>query len=514
MKVKIKRVFAPQTLICGLIILFFGFIAFLFPYSGDDWAWGSEIGISRLEIFFDNYNGRYLGNLLVMILTRSKAVKVIMMALCYFLSCLLCQKYSGSKKTGTLIFAVFLFLLMPRYTFAQSVVWTSGFTNYVPSALISAGYLLIIKNITGQETPRYPRFLFLATLVMGFVGAPFMENIALFNICLGIAVIGYTFLKFKSFYLTHISFLAGAVAGALWMFSNTAYRAVASGEDTYRTAATDLEGIWEQALTNIEIICFNIFTNNIGICIVASLLLIVLVVGFVKKSDVVAKKATAISLLILNIACLVPNLCIKIGLLLGYDGTHYPVFMNSYIFKVLCMVVFALTTLGIVLLCVTKGRRFYMALPLYCIPVVVAPLLVVTPIGPRCFFIAHLLLMVFLTSLLSYILEDVKIPVKRVFCGCVTVALLVQVIYYMNVFIPVYKYDVKRNELAQLQSQNKEKTIVLCELPDEGYVWCDSLKREPWPHRYKLFHQLDENIPVVMVSTEEFDEYYEQYISK
>ncbi len=512
MSEKMRKLFSPQTLICGVVIAFMGFMAFLFPYSGDDWAWGSEIGIERLEIFFDNYNGRYLGNLLVMILTRSKAVKVIMMALCYFLSCFFCHKYSGSKKTGTLLFAVFLFLLMPRYTFAQSVVWTAGFTNYVPSALISVGYLLIIKNITGQETPQYPRFLFLATLVMGFAGAPFMENIALFNICLGIAVIGYTLLKFKRFFLTHISFLAGAVAGALWMFSNTAYRAVASGEDTYRTAATGLEGVLAQTVKNIKIICFNIFANNIGICVVASVLLAMLVIGFVKNSDVVAKKATAISLLVVNIVCLAPTLYIKIGLLFGSDGTHYPEFMNSYAFKVVCMVIFALTTLGIVLLCVTKGRRFSMALPLYCIPVVVAPLLVVTPIGPRCFFIAHLLLMVFLTSLLSYISEDVKISVKRVFCGCVTVALLVQVIYYMNVFIPVYKYDVKRNELAQLQSQNKEKTIVLCELPDEGYVWCDSLEREPWPHRYKLFHQLDENIPVVMVSTEEFDEYYEQYI--
>lgn len=512
MSEKMRKLFSPQTLICGVVIAFMGFMAFLFPYSGDDWAWGSEIGIERLEIFFDNYNGRYLGNLLVMILTRSKAVKVIMMALCYFLSCFFCHKYSGSKKTGTLLFAVFLFLLMPRYTFAQSVVWTAGFTNYVPSALISVGYLLIIKNITGQETPQYPRFLFLATLVMGFAGAPFMENIALFNICLGIAVIGYTLLKFKRFFLTHISFLAGAIAGALWMFSNTAYRAVASGEDTYRTAATGLEGVLAQTVKNIKIICFNIFANNIGICVVASVLLAVLVIGFVKNSDVVAKKATAISLLVVNIVCLAPTLYIKIGLLFGSDGTHYPEFMNSYAFKVVCMVIFALTTLGIVLLCVTKGRRFSIALPLYCIPVVVAPLLVVTPIGPRCFFIAHLLLMVFLTSLLSYILEDVNFSTKRAFCGCVTVALLVQAFYYINVFVPVYRYDVKRNELAQLQSQNNEKAIVVCELPAEGYVWCDSLEREPWPHRYKLFHELNDDIPVVVVSLEEFDEYYEQYI--
>ena len=90
---KLKGLCCPQTLVCIITLLFFGFLAFLFPYSGDDWAWGSIMGITRLETFFDNYNGRYLGNLLVMAITRSKALKVILMALSYFFSCWMCYKY-------------------------------------------------------------------------------------------------------------------------------------------------------------------------------------------------------------------------------------------------------------------------------------------------------------------------------------------------------------------------------------------------------------------------------------
>ena len=43
-------------------------LSWLFPYTGDDWAWGSQIGLDRLHTWFDNYSGRYVGNLIVLAL--------------------------------------------------------------------------------------------------------------------------------------------------------------------------------------------------------------------------------------------------------------------------------------------------------------------------------------------------------------------------------------------------------------------------------------------------------------
>ena len=56
------------------------FLCWMFPYTGDDWAWGSSIGIERLNTWFDNYSGRYVGNLIVLALTRSNLLKTITMA--------------------------------------------------------------------------------------------------------------------------------------------------------------------------------------------------------------------------------------------------------------------------------------------------------------------------------------------------------------------------------------------------------------------------------------------------
>ena len=55
----------------GLLFFVLCALCFLYPYTGDDWAWGSSIGIERLNTWFDNYSGRYFGNLIVLALTRS-----------------------------------------------------------------------------------------------------------------------------------------------------------------------------------------------------------------------------------------------------------------------------------------------------------------------------------------------------------------------------------------------------------------------------------------------------------
>ena len=75
---KKKNIFSIILLI--LLIL----LSFLFIYTGDDWAWGSDFGLSRLNTFFKNYNSRYMGNLIVLLLTRSNILKGIVIGTTLF----------------------------------------------------------------------------------------------------------------------------------------------------------------------------------------------------------------------------------------------------------------------------------------------------------------------------------------------------------------------------------------------------------------------------------------------
>ena len=494
------------------IFAFFAILAVFFPYSGDDWAWGSSIGIDRLKTFFDNYNGRYFGNFVILAITRSKILKVLAMAFSYYATCFLCYKYSGLKKNTSLLFSFILFLLMSRSIFMQSVVWSSGYANYVPSALISVLYLVIIKNITGNEMPKYPKFLFLITFVMGFVGAPFIENIALFNICLAVAVIGYTLLKFKKVYLTHISFFVGSVVGALWMFSNSAYSAISAGEDGYRTTPKTLAGIIELLKDNVDVIFKNVVTDNYLICCVVTVLLLVLTIKFIKNSKDKSKNIFAVGSMTINAISLILIIAMNSKALSPIVEDSFT-FFKAKKFTAIVSMIFALSILAVVLICVEKGRKFSMLLPFYCIPVSVAPLLVVTPIGPRCFYVSYFLTMVFAVDLFCYISKDWKISefnYKAMFFALAVVA-VVLVIFYIGVFAPIYHYDSTRNEFAKLQSDNGEENIVIAWLPNTEYLWTANPKSEPWITRYKLFYGINQDAELDVRTTKNFDEYYENY---
>ena len=78
--------------------MLFALLCYFFPYSGDDWAWGTQIGIDRLNIWFDNYNGRYAGNLLILAITRSKLLRIIIESLAFALIIKYIYKITNTKK--------------------------------------------------------------------------------------------------------------------------------------------------------------------------------------------------------------------------------------------------------------------------------------------------------------------------------------------------------------------------------------------------------------------------------
>ena len=168
--------------ICVALFVLFFCIAVLFPYTGDDWTWGSDAGVRDLERFFDGLNGRYAGNLLVMALTRNKLLDAVIMACSYTLVCYFCYEYVDCKSKMLIWLAAVLFYIMPKEIWVQSVVWTSGFSNYVPSTLFTAAFFLSARKLVDM-TQLKMEGLSVKTVWMfglGFLGALFLENMKLF----------------------------------------------------------------------------------------------------------------------------------------------------------------------------------------------------------------------------------------------------------------------------------------------------------------------------------------------
>lgn len=121
------------------IITFFVFIGLssFFPYTGDDWAWGSSIGLERLSNFFKDYNGRYLGNLVVILLTRLNLLRIVAMSCVITCIIKLSSKIVNKNSKEVFLMMMMLFLALPSGIFSKAVVWTSGFSNYSVSLLFT-----------------------------------------------------------------------------------------------------------------------------------------------------------------------------------------------------------------------------------------------------------------------------------------------------------------------------------------------------------------------------------------
>lgn len=500
-----------------LVVLFsfcyFALLAFLFPYTGDDWDWGGMAGIQRLMTLFDNYNGRYAGNFLVLALTRSKLADALVMAASYTLACLLCHKYCGSKTAVSLLFATFLFFAMPAAIFREAVVWTSGYTNYVPSALISVLYIVLVKNITEEALPRYPKFLFVGTFLMGVVGALFMENVTLFNVCLAVAVIGYTFLKHKTHFSAHYGFLAGAIVGCVIMFSNSAYHTIAQGTDQYRETPQGMHQTIEYMKGNAVRLSDYLILNNDRMCLIVSVLLVLLALQVIRQSQGSGKKwvirgcvlvnLVSLMLVFLNEAATEAVVAAAAALSIP-DGIRYAV-------QLMITAVYVLSVFGCVWLCVEKKSRFQILMPFYCVPVSLVPLLVVHPIGPRCAFIGYLLMMVFLTALFVYVKDHCRISnrhAKVLLCSLCAVILL-QMGQYLGIYYPVYQCEQQRSAFIAYQISSGADTIRICDLPQAKYLHNSVLSNDLQRELFRIYHGVKPGTPLQIVSSEEMTELME-----
>ena len=78
-----KKSSAPFALVLSLSIVFYIWLAAQIPYGWDDWTWGLPMGMERF--LTASINCRYAGNLVEIIITRSRLLKDVIMGLCFAL---------------------------------------------------------------------------------------------------------------------------------------------------------------------------------------------------------------------------------------------------------------------------------------------------------------------------------------------------------------------------------------------------------------------------------------------
>lgn len=472
------------------IILFLALflLCFLFPYTGDDWAWGSQLGIDRLKLWFENYNGRYFGNFIVLVLTRSNLLKTLAMCLCIGGIVVILNEITKRPACGLGIIVVSL-VFMPVLLLRQAVVWTSGFSNYVTSIFLTLIYIFYIRKIySGKPKNSYIASIPLA--ILGFGNALIVEHLTIYNVILGIYVIIFTFIKYKKMCLQHFAYLAGTVIGTIIMFSNGAYHAAASGTDSYRTISTDT-GILSRISENFKEIARQGFLNNF---VLLSLLAAVCLVLWFENKDRLTGKIKTIGYL-------------SIFVIISYTALSFMNQINTYwnkawillLLEVLATIVYVLSLIAFILILpletIEKVRLLFI---LFSAGFMIAPLFVVTPIGPRCFFAPYVMLIYFVVELSVNFNETHRRQFANLSSSMMIFA-VIGALYLFYIYGTIAKNNQERIAQAVTDSQNGKHAIKVQELPYKDYVWCSDVQSEPWSTRFKMYYGIDTKISIKMI---------------
>lgn len=472
--------------ILGIFSLYF-YLAFNTPLTHDDWTWGSSIGLRRLDNWFEDYNGRYMGNFFELFLTRVHWTRFFIMALFATLLVVLANQTKLNLKNG-LVLSFLLFISVPVNIFAQTYAWAAGFSNYITSIVFILIYLAIVQNIFETEKPKYKPWLTFAVIPLGITTPLYVEHITLYSLFLSFFVILFVFIRFKQVYALHIAYAVSVIIGAVIMFSNGAYSKILSGTDNYRSI-DDTEadvGLFKKIFdVYTEQIYPLLFLNNIILNIVISIFCIILIF---KYKDIASRLHILMKNFLLLILVVYP--AYKIFVVDIYKISFFNKYTNE--FEAFFSLLFYFTILLTVLFFTDQNNiKYRVSLYLISIVLLAAPLVFVHPFGPRNFIAPYSFFVMIAIELSVYIAKNNYlnvIPIKKL----VTFASIFITICYIYVFTSIGSVNRERLHHINQKIEAKEDSIIITRLPFEQYLWVSSPStrgsRSIHQNTFKEFH--------------------------
>lgn len=482
-KSKFNKAMLFDIIVFSIILV----IAFMFPYTHDDWAWGSSLGIDRLTTLFRDYNGRYVGNLLVILLTRFRVLRALFISITLWLIIHFIKKILANNDMAKYI-AILLCLLMPTAIMAQSIAWTSGFTNYViPIAIV---FIVMYYNIDlFKDNVESKHINVIVSLILGFIASLFVEHMTIYNVLFAIALSIYAYIKNKKIDVSLLMYLIGSIAGAVLMFSNGAYGLILNSTDTYRTIESSGNIVSRIFNTYFdEFYKLFIFDNkilNLFICFI--FLRLIGITKTEKKHNYLLYPCALIFIVLLGYYLITTLL----GTNLFSSARHMALFEG------VLSVLYILAMFVTILICYSKRNRIRLEFELLSACFMAAPLLIVTPIGPRCFLPIYVMFVLLAADIFTMSFKENESLKKYLVCLLTIILLFLFSIYYR-----VYTVDNKRIEYINANADVNE--LVLPNLPFTEYMQAPNPKSGVFKKRFKLFYGINKDTNIEFVSYKEW----------
>lgn len=479
-----------------IAFLLIGILCYIFPYTGDDWAWGSSVGIDRWNTHFAGYGGRYLGYVIVILLTRSRILRALVMSISYLIITI-CIEYI-TQKTWSSYLTMTLIAFLPKAIMRQAVAWTSGFSNYVTSTVIM---MIVITYLYAHLDNRKEaamlekhRILFsFIMLLLGISGTLIVEHITCYMVLLSLVASALFFITEKTIQLPMTALTLGSIIGSIMMFSNSAYHRVATNQDFYRTAFAG--GLLTRIVENyLDVIFYEGFLYNICLNIVVFL-------SCLLAYEKIRRRKKNVPAIWLLLGLIGTYLIISIVATVKWDivktQSTFKVLLGALTLIYLAALMLYTCWVGCIMHCLLK-----LVFPLFSIAIIVSPLFVVNPIGSRCFFPTYVLFILYSQIMLSLVTDTQKSSLSIVrYKSNILLLLAVCLIGYlrlMSIYYPVFICDNRRLESLKAQIASGKQTVEVAHLPNEDYLWLSMpFFGNVWEERYKQFYGLPGDVTII-----------------
>lgn len=431
------RIYLTLAAAAALAVLFR-----LFPLTGDDWyREGLGRGLHSLgelvrELIFrwKTTNPRLLGNALAYLSGSRPVLRwLLRTALTLLLFCFASKAAGVQSGAGFVLLTVGIFAL-PREMFRQIYPWSAGFFNYLPPVLLTLGAFSLLEKTLDDRRESPLRCA--ALLLLAFTGQLFMENNTVYAVLAGGFLTVWVWAARKKPSPAAMCYFLGTLLGAALLFASPSYRRVTEANAAYHLA-DGLAGLLLTARENLPELSRWLLAGCPAVYLGFPLL------AFLSRCK---QKATVLDAPPAVLLCLS-----AIWMIFGLPGRAVAVlswFGGAFwaAFRWL------------------DGRKrqraiFYLGSAL----AAAAPLAFVSPIGPRCFFVSYVFLLLAATQFLS------PAGLWQRFCaGALAAGVFIAC---LCIYLPIYRTAQIREAAIARAMDLRQTQIVLPSFPYTEYLW-------------------------------------------
>jgi hypothetical protein len=447
----------------GLWFVVFSVLAEYFPRSGDDWFWGSQAGVDRLQHFFQGLNGRYAGNLVILGLVRSGPLIGIVVSAVVCLTLFLVLHIASSRTPLGYGLASALFLAMPRGVWREGVAWLSGFVNYVIAATVFLCFFAVAQAEWHGKLRAPSRVRLTLIALAAFVGQFFMEHVSVCICVIGV-LLSVLYRRTNRVWPPYtLAWTIAAIVGLGVMLENPAYRRAASGGPGYQQVqvTSGPHALHKLAVKVLDYLPTQAVVSNIAFNAVLTIALVVLVVVSGRLRTRLGRLVVALSVGYLVISWTLS--------FLERDSRHVREYLRAWA-MIAALLMLAAVVLAASSMVRSAERRWTVYAACASLVCMVGPLIVVNPIGPRCFFPTYMILLV----LFSVVAAEVREQVPRVASRAVWMPVQLVSVGLATSFFVIYVSitHAVNHRLAEVRAavRGGQATVQIVPLPHSYYV--------------------------------------------